>query len=118
MKLDVENNTPVSGWVRVGKTDNSYYVALSDGTNYIVDKGPEFGIKSTDLTIKDVVTTGNGSNYQYINGEIFSSNTDDNGWGIGDSKVLSDDDESNDGIYISKGKKTSGNTPYCSNIVE
>ena len=118
MKLDVDDKTAVAGWVRIGKTDNSYYVALSDGTNYIVDKGTDegMGIKSSALTAKDVVTTGNGNNYQYKNGEIFGSQTDGKGWGIGDSVVLADDDKSNDGIYMSNGKKTGGYTPFCSNI--
>ncbi len=118
MKLDVENDTDVAGWVRIGKQDNSYYVALSDGTTYIVDRGTDNGIKSTDLTVKDVVTNGNGSNYQYMNGEIFGSNTEGKGWGIGDYKLLTDGDDDNNGIYMSNGKKDAGWTPFCSNLEE
>ena len=116
MKLDVDDSTDVAGWVRIGKTDSSYYVALSDGTTYIVDKGTEEGEKFSNLTVKDVFTKGNGNNYQYFNGEIYGSNTDGNGWGIGDSVVLNDDDDTNDGIYMSNGKKTGGYTPFCNNI--
>ena len=118
MKLNVDDTRAVAGWIRIGKADNSYYVALSDGTNYIVDKGTEFGVKSTDLTINDVVTTGSGSNYQYMDGEIFGSNTDGNGWGIGDYAISTDGDDTNDGLYMSNGKKDSGWTPFCSNVEE
>ena len=115
MKLDVDNQKAVAGWVRIRKSDNSYYVALSDGTNYIIDTGTKMGTPFTSLTASDVVTTGNGSNYQYMNGEIFGSNTDGNGWGIGDYAISTDGDSTNDGIYMSNGKKTGGYTPYCSN---
>ena len=118
MKLDVDDQRSVAGWVRIKKSDNSYYIALSDGKNYIVDRGTEFGISSSNLSEKDVVTTGNGYNYQYMNGEIFGSNTEGNGWGIGDYILLTDGDDSNDGIYMSNGKKTSGWTPFCSNVLE
>ena len=116
MKLDVVTDKDVAGWIRIGKADNSYYVALSDGVNYIVDTGTEFGKASTALTIDDVVTTGNGANYQYMDGQIFGSNTDGNGWGIGDYLVLTDDDDTNDGIYMTNGKKDAGWTPFCSNV--
>ena len=120
IKLDVDSDKDVAGWVRINKETNSFYVALSDGTNYILDKGnqrgAEFGTPYNSLKEKDVITTGNGANYQYFNGEIFGSSTDGNGWGIGDYKVLSDDDKSNDGIYMSNGKKTGGYTPFCKNI--
>ena len=118
MKLDVDSDKDVAGWIRVGKADNSYYVALSDGTNYIVDKGMEFGIKSTELKESDVVTKGNGNNYQYMNGQIFGSNSEGNGWGIGDYKISTDDDDTNDGIYMTNGLKTAGWTPFCSNVQE
>ena len=116
IKLDVDNSRAVSGWVRIGKSDNSYYVALSDGVNYIIDKGTEFGVLFNNLTVDDVNTNGNGSFYQYRNGEIFGSNTDGNGWGIGDVSLLTDGDDSNDGIYMSNGKKTAGYTPFCVNV--
>ena len=80
----------------------------------LVDTGTEFGTKTTELKESDVITTGNGSNYQYKNGEVFGSNTEGKGWGIGDYKVSTDGDESNDGIYMSNGPKTSGWTPFCS----
>ena len=118
MKLDVDDNTAVSGWIRIGKTDKSYYVALSDGKNYIVDTGTEFGTKSTALTAKDVVTNGNGNLYQYKSGEVIGSNTDGKGWGIGDYAIITDGDDSNDGIYMDNGPKTSGWTPFCSNVTE
>ena len=53
-----------------------------------------------------------------MNGEIFGSNTEGNGLGIGDYILLTDGDDSNDGIYMSNGKKTSGWTPFCSNVLE
>ncbi len=113
VKINVDSTKSVAGWVRINKPNNEYYVALSDGTNYIVEKGYEVNVKYNDLTANDVVTTGNGNNYQYKNGEILGSNTEGNGWGIGDAKVLSDGDDSNDGIYMSNGKKTGGYTPFC-----
>ncbi len=118
MKLDLTSDRQVAGWVRIGKSDGTYYVALSDGKNYVVDKGTENGVVSSSLTASDVVTTGNGNNYQYKNGEIFGSQTDGNGWGIGDAVVLSDEDPSNDGIYMSNGRKDGGYTPFCSNLTE
>ncbi len=116
LKLDVDDSRSVAGWVRIGKSDSSYYVALSDGVNYIVDKGTEFGVVFNNLTVDDVKTDGNGSFYQYLNGEIFGSNTDGNGWGIGDVSLLTDGDDSNNGIYMSNGKKTAGYTPFCVNV--
>lgn len=118
MKLDLTSDKQVAGWVRIGKSDGTYYVALSDGKTYVVDKGTENGVVSSSLTASDVVTTGNGNNYQYKNGEIFGSQTDGNGWGIGDAVVLSDEDPSNDGIYMSNGRKDGGYTPFCSNLTE
>ena len=118
MKLNVNSQKAVAGWVRIGKSDNSYYIALSDGKTYIVDKGYEYGKVYSALSSKDVMTNGNGFNYQYMNGEIFGSNTEGNGWGIGDYKLLTDGDDTNDGIYMSNGKKTAGYTPYCTNITE
>lgn len=114
-KLNVETTKDVAGWVRIGKADKNYYVALSDGTNYIIDPGtdPGKGIAFSTLTAKKVVTNGNGSNYQYMDTQIIGSNTDGEGWGIGDWKLLSDDDESNNDIYSIFGNKTSGYTPYC-----
>ncbi len=116
LNLGISNQKPVAGWVRIGKSDNSFYIALSDGKNYIVDKGTEYGVLASSLTVNDVITTGNGNNYQYMNGEIFGSNTEGNGWGIGDYKLLTDGDDTNDGIYMSNGKKTAGYTPFCTNI--
>jgi hypothetical protein len=113
VNLNVDNSKGVAGWIRVGKANGSYYVALSDGENYLVDKGTDFDVPFSSLSSKDVVTGGNGSMYQYLNGEIFGSNTDGNGWGIGDVAILKDGDDSNDGIYMSNGKKTDGYTPYC-----
>ena len=116
MKLDVDDSTDVAGWVRIGKNNDSYYVALSDGVNYIVDKGTDFDVPFSTLSASSVITGGNGSLYQYLNGEIFGSNTDGNGWGIGDVAILTDGDDSNDGIYMSNGKKTAGYTPFCTNV--
>ena len=115
IKLGVDNSKSVAGWIRVVKADKSFYVSLSDGTNYIVDKGAGFDKKASELTKSDVVTNGNGNNYQYKNEDIFGSQTDGNGWGIGDSKVVLDDDTTNDGIYMYTAKKTQGWTPYCKN---
>ena len=116
IKLNVENNKAVSGWVRVVKATNTFYVALSDGTNYIVDRGPAQTKKASELTKSDVVTTGNGNNYQYKNENIFGSQTEDNGWGIGDYKISTDGDTSNDGIYMDNGKKDGGYSPFCKNV--
>ena len=113
VNLNVDNSKGVAGWIRVGIANGSYYVALSDGVNYLVDKGTDFDVPFSSMGTKDVVTGGNGSMYQYLNGEIFGSNTNGNGWGIGDVAILKDGDDSNDGIYMSNGKKTDGYTPYC-----
>ena len=118
MKLNVESTRAVAGWVRIGKKDNSYYVALSDGTYYIVDKGTENNVPFSSITSKDVVKTGNGNNYQYYNGVIYGSDTDGQGWGIGDYVNMTDGDDTNNGKYMSNGPKDGGYTPYCTIAAE
>ena len=116
MKLDVETTKKLGGWIRIGAPDKSYYVALSDGTNYIVDPGYENNKNFKDIKAIDVVTTGNGNNYQYLNGTVWGAANQGNGWRMGDAVVLTDTDESNDGDYMTNGPKTSGWTPFCKNV--
>ena len=118
VKLDVASDKKVAGWVRIDKKDKVYYVALSDGVNYIIDAGYENNNPFTNITEKDVFTNGNGKNFQYKHGNIYGSNTEGKGWGIGDFGVIDDEDETNDGIYNTYGPKTGGYTPYCTNITE
>ena len=115
MKLNVDDDTKVNGWIRINKSNGDRYVALSDGTNYLLDKGYEKDIAISTLSKADVITTGNGDNIQYRDGEIFGSSTEGDGWGIGDFKNTRDGDDSNNGIYTSFGKKTGGQTPWCKN---
>ena len=119
IKLNVSNTKSVAGWVRVGKKDNSFYVALSDGKNYIVDKGDGqdvTAIETSDLKTSDVNTSGNGNNYQYKNGTIYGAASQGDGWRIGDAVVLNDSDTTNDGDYMSNGPKDGGYTPFCKNV--
>ena len=117
MNLNISNPKKVYGFVRIDKASGSHYIGLSDGTNYILDKGNSINKPTTtELTVSDVHTDGNGSFLQYRNGTIYGSSTEGDGWGIADYSLLSDDDESNDGIYSSFGPKTY--TSYCSNITE
>ena len=117
MKIDVDDNTPVAGWIRINKESGNYYVALSDGTNYIVDAGYKVNKPtSTELTANDVITTGNGSNYQYYGGLILGHATNSDAWGVGDYKIMTDGDDTNDGIYSQQGPKTGSYTAYCTNI--
>ena len=117
MKIDVDDNTAVAGWIRINKESGKYYVALSDGTNYIVDAGYRVNKpSSTELTANDVITTGNGSNYQYYGGLILGHATNSDAWGVGDYKIMTDGDDTNDGIYSQQGPKTGSYTAYCTNI--
>ena len=116
--LGVSKTKSVAGWVRIGKTNGDVYVALSDGTNYVVDKGEDkdvVAVKASELKASDVSTSGNGNNYQYKNGTIWGASTKGDGWRIGDSVVLNDDDETNNGDYMSNGPKDGGYTPFCKN---
>ena len=117
MKIDVDDNTPVAGWIRINKESGNYYVALSDGTNYIVDAGYRVNKPtSTELTANDVIITGNGSNYQYYGGLILGQATNSDAWGVGDYKIMTDGDDTNNGIYNQQGPKTGSYTAYCTNI--
>ena len=113
INFGVSDSTKVAGWVRVIKKTGEYYIALSDGTNYVLDKGTDFDFKASDLTTTDVHTDGNGNSYQYFDGEIFGSGTDGNGWGIGDYAIIRDGDDTNNGNFMTNGKKDGGFTPFC-----
>ena len=113
INFGISNSTKVAGWVRVIKKTGEYYVALSDGTNYIIDKGTDFDFKASEVTTKDVHTDGNGYSYQYYDGNIYGSATDGEGWGIGDYQIILDGDDTNNGSYLTWGPKSGGMTPYC-----
>lgn len=107
----INTDRKIAGWVKIGM-DGKVYAALSDGTNYLVDDGNN-KLEFKDVTYKNIISTGNGNNYQFKNGMILGSQTDGNGWGIGDYVIMSDGDDSNNGIYMSNGDKNTGWTPYC-----
>ena len=118
INFGVSNTNDVAGWVRVrtdkdDKTKQTYYIALSDGTTYVVDKGYEKDFRASDLTVNDVHIDGDGNYYQYFDGEILGAANKGDGWRIGNSVVLKDNDDTNNSDFNSQGPKNGGYTPYC-----